>query len=119
LNTYLHTYSKHFKHYIQMPPKKYIYNFRQEYYNEPKQIDSFSLIYINLFGLVIVFLPKIINIFFGWHLNVMFENIQMPPKKYIYNFRQEYYNEPKQIDIDQAKTIHYLTFGFVQNSESF
>ncbi len=37
--TNVSTYSKHFKHYIQMPPKKYIYNFRQEYYNEPKQID--------------------------------------------------------------------------------
>ena len=40
--------------------------------------------------------------------------IQMPPKKYIYNFRQEYYNEPKQIDIDQAKTIHY--FAQIQKS---
>ncbi|PHK49670.1 helix-turn-helix domain-containing protein [Staphylococcus edaphicus] len=33
------TYSKHFKHYIHIPPKRYVHYFRQEYFNEPKQID--------------------------------------------------------------------------------
>lgn len=37
--TNVSTYSKHFKYYIQIPPKKYIYNFRKETYNKSKQIE--------------------------------------------------------------------------------
>ena len=32
------TYSKHFKHYIGVPPKRYIYQFRKGYFNDPYQI---------------------------------------------------------------------------------
>ncbi|MDW8543045.1 helix-turn-helix domain-containing protein [Staphylococcus sp. KG4-3] len=34
------TYSKHFKYYIQMPPKKYIYLFKKGYYKSPYKIIS-------------------------------------------------------------------------------